>query len=263
MQFLGGSGNSRVAANVALYSRVMASPQFQEHHPRQWPRFLIVLIVALAARPELGSAQSLTRAESLKIAESFIHHRWQATVKNVRHGKDADGVEVHTPDRDGGRGNPLSECWLPDTGNIGVAYKWGGNDSPKSFSAGIRAGKAGGDVYTLEKRRRGGKAVSAEAVGVDCSGFICHCWKLTARYSTNSLPSICEKLSSPATLEPADIMNQPNGHVLLFVKWLDSEKKRAVFYEAAPFSKTLASERDINEMTAAGYQSLRYRHLRN
>ena len=54
-------------------------------------------------------------------------------------------------------------------------------------------------------------------------------------------------------------MNQPNGHVLLFVKWLDAEKKRAVFYEAAPFSKTLASERDVNEMTAAGYQPLRYR----
>ena len=69
------------------------------------------------------------------------------------------------PDRDGGHGNPLSECWVPDAENIGVAYKWGGNDSPKSFSAGIRAGKAAGDVYTSEKRRRGDKAVSGEAVG--------------------------------------------------------------------------------------------------
>ncbi|HMH04224.1 MAG TPA: hypothetical protein VK556_08500, partial [Candidatus Udaeobacter sp.] len=87
-------------------------------------------------------------------------------------------------------------------------------------------------------------------------------WKLTTRHSTYSLPSICEKLSSPAKLEPADIMNQPNGHVVLFVKWLDAEKKRAQFYEAAPFSKTLASERDISEMTAAGYQPLRYRRIR-
>jgi hypothetical protein len=181
----------------------------------------------------------------------------------VRHGKDSSGIEVHTPDRDGGHGNPLSECWVPDTENVGVAYKWGGNDGPKSFSAGIRAGKAAGDVYTQEKRRLGDKAVSADAVGVDCSGFINHCWKLTARYSTHSLPSICQKLSSPAALEPADIMNTSNGHVLLFVKWLDAEKKRAVFYEAAPFSKTLASERDVNEMTEAGYQPLRYRHIRN
>jgi hypothetical protein len=240
----------------------MASSQLPQFFPRKgtWP--LALLVSSLVAFTELGSAQSLTRAESLKIAESFIQHRWQPSTNNVRHGKGADGVEVHTPDRDGGRGNPLSECWIPDAQNTGVAYKWGGNDSPRSFSAGIRAGNAAGDVYTQEKRRRGDKAVSADAVGIDCSGFINHCWKLTARYSTYSLPSICQKLS-PAALEPADIMNQPNGHVLLFVKWLDPEKKRALFYEAAPFSKTLASERDVSEMTAAGYQPLRYRHIRN
>jgi hypothetical protein len=241
----------------------MASPQFQRSYPRKGLLTLAVLLVALVARPDLGSAQSITRAESLKVAESFIQHRWHSSVKNVRHGKGADGIEVHTPDRDGGHGNPLSECWVPDAENIGVAYKWGGDDSPKSFSVGIRAGKAGGDVYTSEKRRRGDKAVSGDAVGIDCSGFINHCWKLTARYSTYSLPSICQKLASPAALEPADIMNQPNGHVLLFVKWLDPEKKRALFYEAAPFSKTLASERDVTEMTADGYTPLRYRHIRN
>jgi len=224
---------------------------------------LVVILSSLVAFADLGSAQTLTRAESLKIAESFIQHRWQASAKNVRHGKDSDGIEVHTPDRDSGHGNPLSECWLPEMENTGVAYKWGGNDSPKSFSAGVRAGKAAGDVYTSEKRRRGGNAVSGDAVGIDCSGFICHCWKLTTRHSTNSLASVCQKLPSPAALEPADIMNQSNGHVLLFVKWVDAEKKRAVFYEAAPFSKTLASERDVNEMTADGYQPLRYRHIRN
>jgi len=239
----------------------MAS-RLQRYHPAKWTRSLIVLCIVLASA-DLSSAQSVTRAESLKIAESFIQHRWQSSAKNVRHGKDAKGIEVHTPDRHGGRGSPPSECWLPNAENIGVAYKWGGNDSPKSFAAGIRAAKAGGDVYTSEKRRLGDKAVSPDAVGVDCSGFINHCWKLTVRHSTNSFASICQKLSSPAALEPADIMNQPNGHALLFVKWLDSEKKRAVFYEAAPFSKTLASERDVEEMTSAGYRPLRYRHIRN
>jgi hypothetical protein len=235
-------------------------------HPsclRQGSQVAIITLMLVAAYPVLSSGQSITRGEALRIAESFIHHRWQASSKNLRHGKDADGVEVHTPDRDSGHGSPLNECWVPDAENIGVAYKWGGNNSPESFSAGIRAGKAGGDVYTSEKRRRGDKAVSGDAVGIDCSGFINHCWKLTTRHSTNSLASICQKLSSPAALEPADIMNQANGHVLLFVKWLDPEKKRAVFYEAAPFSKTLASERDVSEMSAAGYQPLRYRSIRN
>ena len=230
----------------------------------QWRRLLWTALLAISiATPGFAFAQSITRTESLKIAESFVQHRWRSSEKNVRHGKDSEGIEVHTPDRSGGHGTPLDDCWVPDAENVGVAYKWGGNDGPKSFSVGINAGKAGGDVYTAEKRRRGDKAVSGDAVGIDCSGFICHCWKLTARYSTYSLPSICQKLSSTSLLEPADVMNQPNGHVVLFVRWVDSEKKRAVFYEAAPFSKTLASERDVTEMTAAGYLPLRYRHIRS
>lgn len=241
----------------------MASRQFQKYFPGKWRRILIVLAAALGIGADIASAQSVTRAESLKIAESFVQHRWQSSTKNVRHGKDSAGVEVHTPDRDGGRCDPLSECWVPETENIGVAYKWGGNDSPKSFSAGIRAGKTAGDVYTSEKRRLGDKGVSADAVGVDCSGFINHCWKLTGRYSTNSFPSICQKLSSPAELEPGDIMNQPGVHVCLFVKWLDAEKRGAVFYEAAPYSKTIVCERDVNQMTAVGYRPLRYRHIRD
>jgi len=132
---------------------------------RKWARSLVAAFVALCASAEFGSAQSVTRAESLKIAETFIQHRWHASAKNVRHGKDSDGIEIHTPDRSSGRGSPPSECWVPDTENLGVAYKWGGNDSPKSFSAGIRAGKAAGDVYTAEKRRLGDKAVSGDAVG--------------------------------------------------------------------------------------------------
>lgn len=241
----------------------MASPQFQKYFPGKWRRILIVLAVALGIGADIASAQSVTRAESLKIAESFVQHRWQSSTKNVLHGKDSAGVEVRTPDRDGGRRDPLSECWVPETENIGVAYKWGGNDSPKSFSAGIRAGKAAGDVYTSEKRRLGDKGVSGDAVGIDCSGFINHCWKLTRRYSTNSFPSICQKLSSPAELEPGDIMNQPGVHVCLFVKWLDAEKRGAVFYEAAPYSKTIVCERDVNQMTAVGYQPLRYRQIRD
>jgi hypothetical protein len=225
-----------------------------------------VLIGVLTAAVGVFSsvqAQSITRAEVLKIAESYIQHSWQSTLRNQFHGRDSKGVKVHTPDRESGRGSPLPECWRVNAANVGVAYKWGGIDTPRSFDAGIRAGKAAGDVYTSEKRRRGGAAVSSAAVGIDCSGFICRCWKLRERYSTNSLASVCQKLSSPALLQPADIMNQSGGHVRLFVKWLDDDKSRALFYEAAPFSKTLASERDIREMLADGYTPLSYRQIRD
>ena len=208
-------------------------------------------------------AQSITRAEVLKIAESYVEHRWESSPRNLLHGKDRDGIEVHTPDRDGGRGSPLPDCWRVNAENIGIAYKWGGIDTPLSFDVGIRAGKAAGDVYTSEKRRRSVAAVSSAAVGVDCSGFICCCWKLTTRYSTGSLASICRELPSTDALQPADIMNHPGGHVVLFVKWLDDNKKLALFYESSPFSKTLASERDVNKMATEGYLPMRYRQIRN
>ena len=146
--------------------------------------------------------------------------------------------------------------------NTGVPYKWGGDDTPASFDLGIRAGKAAGDVYTLEKRRLDDAAVSDAAVGIDCSGFIFRCWKTPKRYSTSSLADVCQKVQSLSALEPADIMNQPHGHVLMFVKWLDVEKKRGLFYEAAPFSKTRASQRDVSELTADGFLPMRYRHIK-
>lgn len=220
-----------------------------------------VLAATLGAIQSAG-AQSVTRAEALKIAESYIQHRWESTLRNQFHGRDSKGVEVHTPDRDSGRGSPTQDCWRVNAENIGVAYKWGGLDTPASFDAGIRAGKAAGDVYTAQKRRHGAAAVSDAAVGIDCSGFICRSWKLQKRYSTWSLAKICEKLPSASALQPADIMNESNGHVVLFVKWLDRTKGRALFYESAPFSKTLASERNVNELAARGYIPLRYRQIR-
>ena len=207
-------------------------------------------------------AGEITRAEALEIAESYVYHHWHASSRNLLHGLDARGVEVHTPDENGRRGFPLFDCWRVDAENIGVAYKWGGLDTPESFDAGIRAGKAAGDVYTSEKRRLDGRGVSDAAVGIDCSGFICRCWKLEKRYSTYSLGEICRTLAAPSDLQPADIMNKTSGHVLLFVRFVDHEKKRALFYESAPFSKCVACERDVASMSAAGYVPLRYKDIR-
>ena len=208
-------------------------------------------------------AEPVTRAAALAIAETYVGPRWEATAQHVRHGKDGAGLEIHTPDRPGGHGDPAADCWLPDATNIGVPYKWGGFDTPARFDAGLRAGKAAGDVYTQEKRRKGGAAVSGDAVGIDCSGFVSRCWGLAEKHSTSMLFGLSERLASPEALKPADVMNTAEGHVLLFVRWLDGEKRRALFYEAAPFCKTRASERDLAELTAAGYLPLRYRKIRD
>jgi len=206
----------------------------------------------------MAQAEPPTRREAVEIAASFAAHRWHPTAKNVRHGSDADGIEVHTPNQTGDEPG----LWKPGHENVGIAYKWGGFDTLESFDRGVRAGKAAGDLYSAEKRRLGGKAVSSSAVGIDCSGFISRCWRLPTKHSTSSLPSVCEKLRSASELRAGDVMNQPAGHVLLFAKWLDDARTRGLFYEAHPFSKVIASERDVSEMTAEGYTPLRYRRIR-
>lgn len=224
-------------------------------------RLLSAALVLLAA--PAAFAQNVTRAEALRIGESFIHHRWTATAANLRHGRDASGIEIHTPDRAGGRSEPAREGWEVDAENIGVAYKWGGFDTPASFSAGVRKGRAAGDVYTAEKRRLGGAAVSGSAVGIDCSGFISRCWKLPRKHSTSMLARICRRLPSAADLQPADILNTREGHVYLFVRWADAARTRAICYEAAPFSKTRQSEQDLAALLARGYEPLRYPQIRD
>lgn len=216
-----------------------------------------MLVVAL---PAFG--QGVTRAEAVAIGLSYVEHRWEPGPRSARHGKDAAGIEVHTPDRDGGHVSPVEEGWVPGKTNVGMPYKWGGFDTLERFDAGVRGGKTAGDVYTLEKRRLGGAAVSAQAVGIDCSGFVSRCWKLTRKHSTGMLFGICKRLASSKELLPGDVMNTGGGHVLLFVRWLNEEKSRALFYEAAPFSKTRATERVLAELDEAGYAPLRYRYIR-
>jgi hypothetical protein len=218
--------------------------------------FAIALTFGLSGATPL-SAAPLTRSEALAIAASYAAHPWQPAGQNVRHGPDADGIVVHTPDRS--TGNP--DLWQVGQPSSGVPYKWGGFDSLESFDRGVRAGKAAGDLYNAEKRRLGGKAVSGSAVGLDCSGFISRCWRLAEKQSTSSLPALCQTLRSVGELRPGDALNQPGGHVVLFVKWLDDTQTRFLCYEAEPFSRVRASERHAPDMIAAGYAPLRFRKI--
>lgn len=227
--------------------------------------FTIALGASLRPPVRAGSgalpsgAAPLTRSETIAIARSFAEHAWEASASNVRHGRDARGITVQTPDAAGDDDDPGK--WRVGA-NVGVPYKWGGFDSLASFDAGIRASKAAGDLYSIAKRIKGGGAVSAQAVGIDCSGFISRCWRLPRKYGTATLPELCLPLGSVRDLRAGDIMNQPGGHVLLFGKWLDDSKARALFYEAEPFSKVLASEHDVSLLYLRGARPLRYRQMR-
>lgn len=226
-------------------------------------RHLLACLAAAAACALPATAQTVTRSEAVAIGKTYVTHRWKAGPHHVRHGLDAAGIMVRTPDRAGGQATPAEEAWVVGEENTGVPYKWGGFDTIEKFESGLRRGRAAGDLYTAEKRSQGGAGVSAEAVGIDCSGFVSRCWKLPRKHSTSMLPSICRPLTTPAELLPGDVMNTTSGHVLLFVRWLDDQKSSALFYEAAPFSKTRAWPYDVSALAGAGFQPLRYRGIRD
>ena len=57
------------------------------------------------------------------------------------------------------------------------------------------------------------------------------------------------------------MLNAAGGHVVLFVKWLDDTQTRFLCFEAEPFSRVRASERNAAEMVASGYAPMRYRKI--
>lgn len=207
--------------------------------------------------------ETISRADVIATARSYAEHEWQATAENIRHGVDSHGVKIETPDNS--TGTAQIGKWQIGTQNTGLPYKWGGFDTPQTFDAGVKAGKAAGDVYSWEKRRRGNAAVSDDAVGIDCSGFISRCWDLHTKFGTARLPGLCSALASIEDLKPGDVMDAPHGHVVLFVRWLDDSKSRALFYEAEaePQPRVVASEYRILWLRLRGAEPYRYLRIRD
>ena len=230
------------------------------YHLRSWAALLCVFLLSGARL----SASALTRAEVLAIAESYRTHPWKAEVSNVFHGLDAQGIRVDTPDVAFRPPNTRPGWWIAGQVNIGVPYQWGGFCTLKEFDAGLRAGKAAGDIYTPAKRNGLESAVSRQAVGIDCSGFISRCWKLEKNYSTRSLPEICTPIDVE-DLRPGDILNLDNAHVLLFVRFLDSDRTRIVSYETGcpPTWKVILTNQPLQRLIKEGYRPLRYRQIRD
>lgn len=49
--------------------------------------------------PEIPSpAPTVTRAEALRASRAYTELAWQGTRGNIRHGNDADGIRIDTPD---------------------------------------------------------------------------------------------------------------------------------------------------------------------
>jgi hypothetical protein len=205
----------------------------------------------------------VSRTEVMERAEGYRTHLWLAGQDNVRHGFDRAGVRVDTPDAGYRRPGAVPGWWVPGQWNEGVPYQWGGFSTLKGFDRGVARGLAAGDVYTLEKRRLLDGAVTAGAVGIDCSGFVSRCWGLRRSYSTRELAGICEPVGSYEELRPGDILNTYNAHCLLFGGWVDEGRERLWAYETGipPHWKVIRHRPTVASLKASGFVPLRYRGM--
>jgi len=223
-----------------------------------------LLALLLAFQTITSPAQEpVRRKAAISMADDYASFRWKPSTRNAFHGLDADGVRVNTPDLAFANPEGRPGWWVPDQTNVGVPYMWGGFSSLKEFKEGIKNGHYAGDVYTGEKRRLLERAVSQYAVGIDCSGLISRCWGLERSYSTRELPGLCLPLESYEDLQPGDILNSHNNHVLLFKEFADKEHKRLIAYEAGspPTWKVLLDSISIPMLKAYGYKPWRYKKI--
>lgn len=205
----------------------------------------------------------VTPAEALASAEAYSRHAWRPFARNIRHGQDATGVGVDTPDIGYHPENGRNGWWIPGQVNEGIPYKWGGFDDPASFDAAVALGRAAGDVSSPAKRRADNAAVSSEAAGVDCSGFVSRCLKLPVVRDSSQLPALCDRLPDTQALQPGDLLNIPHRHVMLFAGWARPDHSWIYYYETGgiPDWKPALKESPLAAIIALGFEPLHYRGM--
>ncbi|MBU1745212.1 MAG: hypothetical protein KJ649_10020 [Proteobacteria bacterium] len=107
-----------------------------------------------------------------------------------------------------------------------MPYNWGGFDSTDKFEKKVKKGVVAGNY---RKRCGSNLCVREDFAGLDCSGLISRSWGIS-RYSTTTFPGISIKITREL-LQPGDILNSANKHVMLFDKFDDDNQMWV--YEAA------------------------------
>lgn len=210
-----------------------------------------------------SAPSQVTPSEALAIADRYTRHSWQPFARNILHGADAAGVVVQTPDISLNDPPERPGWWIPGQVNQGIPYKWGGFDDPASFDQAVSQGLAAGDVSSPAKRRADNAAVSRQAAGVDCSGFVSRCLKLPTVHDTSQLPSVCN-LIEVTDLRPGDLLNVPRKHVVLCAGWARPDKSWVYYYETGggpDYWKPGLKEAPLDAMLKLGYQPLRYKGM--
>lgn len=203
-------------------------------------------------------APQRTPEQAIATALTYTELEWMPEGRHIRHGKDPDGITVHTPDTTLAAHGDRRGWWQPGVPAKGMAYKWGGFDTPESFLNGLSQGKKAGDIANTYKIRLDDDGISQGSVGIDCSGFISRCWGLPEHHSTRDLPNISDPIPWD-DLKPGDILLK-TGHVVMFAA---RQGDYIIGYEAGPIPTWKARRCAIRVgfLKGDGYSPWRYRHM--
>ena len=220
-------------------------------------------LLSCCVTPPCG--ETVTRKYAINMAKQYTTLRWTATEANAFHGLDADGQWIDTPDAAASSSLGSAMWWIPGA-NVGMPYKWGGFDTPEEFlnRLGNESPVYAGDYASEAKVAGGDDAVSRYAAGIDCSGLVSRCWRLSRPYSTRELAGLCDAVSDFSKLKAGDIALKPGAHVILFDSWANNEHSAFYAIEAGgvPHWKCYRYLISLDTLKKLGYTPYRYKNIR-
>ncbi|HOT98115.1 MAG TPA: hypothetical protein PLN61_00165 [bacterium] len=155
-----------------------------------------------------------SREQIIQTARQYSEHAWTCGANN----QEAKCVTAAT-----------YQCkFKPGDTITGIAYDWGGFDSPEEFDRKLAAGQAAGS-HSKE-------GITNCTTGIDCSGFVMRCWGIDTdnpRYTTSTIRSIAPrpKYIWYTEMQPGDALVKPGSHIVLFAGY--SPANEPMVYEAS------------------------------
>lgn len=202
------------------------------------PTVALLWTAPVSAQPTQG-LPPLTSEQILAAARMYAEHEWVMPASAV----DARCVQ---------RTRYVSDFVANDT-IVGVAYDWGGMDSPLLFEQKLAAGQAAGSHSV--------HGVTGCTAGVDCSGFLSLVWESDRKYGTSTIHEIADTMSYNrfTDMVPGDALNKPGAHIVLFVGY--RADGNPTVYEASGAQNRVVLNETATWARYADYRPIRYRGL--
>lgn len=196
------------------------------------------------------AVRPLTRQQAIETAFAFEGIQW--TVNAGAYGPEPDTVCTGY----GGRiRRPAYLHGKLGQAVRGIPYCWGCMGSFDQIRNKIEHGVLAGNVCTRNEPR-------SDTAGVDCSAFVSAAWGLATHFTTRAIPAITSPID-PSDLRPADALNKPGSHVMLFLRFTADRMAEVIESSGACNGRVCRNTYPVSSLLARGYIPVRFRALAN